>query len=316
MGLRIPPKGPGMSRERYLVCPNFCPEAEAMRQAIDHHFGEPKRHQAHLHQVWNYWYVPDLYTYLRTEPEKVIPKPLVDAFHQRLQAWCAQYLGLTDVTRPWLSLYVAGCGQGLHNDSRNGRWAYVFSLTRWDQRQFQGGETLVMKDEVGRPDPRLAEAHAGSSFYDLVPSHFNQLVVFDDRVIHGVRPLQGTMDPREGRLVMHGHIREGGIFAQGALSREALVPVLQEMGQCLERCVTTYGPHYHGLLSLRLQVGPQGRVERIHILTDRILEVDRNCKPATEVSAAICEVFKHLSFPQANGPTYITVPVSLGMPLP
>ena len=45
-----------------------------------------------------------------------------------LRTWSLETLGLGTVTRPYLSLYVPGCLQGWHNDSGNGRFAYVYSL--------------------------------------------------------------------------------------------------------------------------------------------------------------------------------------------
>ena len=61
-------------RERLLVIDDFLPAelAEAMRADIDAHFANPQQHKPETHQVWNYWFVRDLYTYLRTTPEKVI----------------------------------------------------------------------------------------------------------------------------------------------------------------------------------------------------------------------------------------------------
>jgi hypothetical protein len=52
---------------------NFLPKdlAEAMRADIDAHFAKPGAHRPNTHQVWNYWFVPELYTYLRTSPEKI-----------------------------------------------------------------------------------------------------------------------------------------------------------------------------------------------------------------------------------------------------
>lgn len=44
----------------------------------------------------------------------------------------------------------------------------------------------------------------------LVEPHFNQLTVFDPRVPHGVRPVRGTRDPREARVVLHGWFVEPG----------------------------------------------------------------------------------------------------------
>jgi hypothetical protein len=59
-------------------------EAAILRRHFEAHFAEPHRHGPATHELWNYWYVPDLCTCLRTSPEKVIPRTLVDRFHARL----------------------------------------------------------------------------------------------------------------------------------------------------------------------------------------------------------------------------------------
>ena len=40
--------------------------------------------------------------------------------------------------------------------------------------------------------------------FSLTPPLFNRLTVFDARIPHGVRRVEGTRDPRHGRLVLHG----------------------------------------------------------------------------------------------------------------
>jgi hypothetical protein len=57
-----------------IVVDGFLPDhlAVAMRRDIEAHFANPHTHRPETHQVWNYWHVPDLYTYLRTSPERVI----------------------------------------------------------------------------------------------------------------------------------------------------------------------------------------------------------------------------------------------------
>src|SRR3954470_23683118 len=69
-------------RERFVVVDDFLPEEQgvAMREDIDAHFSNPSRHEPATHQVWNYWYVPGSYTYLRTTPEKVIARDKVERF--------------------------------------------------------------------------------------------------------------------------------------------------------------------------------------------------------------------------------------------
>lgn len=44
------------------------------------------------------------------------------------------------MTPMWLSYYVDGCEQALHCDNPHGPWAFVLSLTEWDEREFTGGE--------------------------------------------------------------------------------------------------------------------------------------------------------------------------------
>jgi hypothetical protein len=191
----------------FSVVENFYPKASLLRHYCDEHFSDPYTHNGMTHQIWNYWYVPGHYTYLRTDPQKIIPKPEVEAFVTALQVWTGANLGVTQVTWPHLSLYVNGCRQTLHNDVHDGVYGYVYSLTRWDERNFVGGETLLFRDNVYTRPEAVTQVQAGVNFYDLVPARFNQLLVFDDRIPHAVERIEGTMNPHEGRLALHGHIR-------------------------------------------------------------------------------------------------------------
>ncbi len=65
------------------------------------------------------------YSYLRTQPEKVIQRARVERFMSQLAAWSSETLGLARISWPYLSLYISGCRQGLHNDVRNGRFGFV-----------------------------------------------------------------------------------------------------------------------------------------------------------------------------------------------
>ena len=187
-----------------------------MRDAIERHFAEPARHRPDSHQVWNYWFVPGLYTYLRTAPEKILQRGDVELFMEVLSSWSTSRLGLCQATWPYLSLYVGGCRQNLHNDSSNGAFAFVYSLTR-NERKTTGGETIVLHE--GDPFRRnLATPQAGRGLFDAIEPRFNRLVVFDDRLVHGVERVEGSMDPVEGRFVLHGHLRADGPMVAGALS--------------------------------------------------------------------------------------------------
>src|SRR5579862_1259936 len=127
LATRHPTGDSGTLRSHYIVIDDFLPAeiAVAMRKNIDDHFGKPATHHPETHQIWNYWFVPEMYTYLRTLPEKVIRRGSVDGFMNKLEFWSAKTLGMRAVSYPYLSLYVSGCRQGLHNDATNGRFAFV-----------------------------------------------------------------------------------------------------------------------------------------------------------------------------------------------
>ena len=287
-------------------------DAQAMRAAAEAHFQEPYKHRPETHHVWNYWYVPGIYTYLRAVPERVLGQELVTRFYERLRHWATERLGLSSVTWPMLSLYVDGCGQGIHNDSTNGRFGYVFSLTRND-RQSRGGETIVWKE--GDPfRTRLTRADAGAGLYDLVPPVFNRLVLFDDRMPHGVQHIEGSMDPLDGRLVLHGHISEGDAVVQGPLTPQTVQSLLAPaLDRALDAFPETEKLH-HGPLTLRLEIGPDGRLADCRILVNRVARSDGG--DPEPLVAKIVDTVTALRFPPGGAPTHVVFPVLTGGVLP
>ncbi len=304
----------GPQREPHMEEDDFLPArtADERRAAIDAHFSEPHRHMPDVHQVWNYWYVPDLYTYLRTLPEKVIARLLVERFHSALTAWARETLGMGKVTWPFLSLYVDGCQQNLHNDSNNGRFGYVYSLT-WDDRKTIGGETIVLREgDLFRSN--LTSSAAGYGLYDLIPPRFNRLALFDDRMPHGVQRVEGAMDPLEGRFVLHGHISESGPLVDGPLPldavTEALTLALAEPASALSQG----DPAYHGPLVLRLMVEPSGEVRSVRLLLDRVARTDGG--PTGEGIERILAAAGSMRFPAASAESRINAPLIIGGALP
>ena len=301
-------------RTPFLAVDEFLPrrDATAMRSAVDAHFGETHKHSPDVHQVWTYWFVPGLYTYLRTCPEKVIARELVERFHSALTAWAKHSLGLGHVTWPNLSLYVDGCQQHLHNDSTNGRFGYVFSLT-WDDRKTTGGETIVLREgDLFRGN--MARAAAGLGLLDLIEPRFNRLALFDDRMPHGVQRVEGSMDPVEGRIVLHGHISESGPMAEGALcAADVAACVHAALAKPAERINMSPILH-HGPVVLRLAILPSGEVGGVETLVDRLARGD-GASPR-ELVEEIVSIAGSIRFPSAEGPTEATVPLLFGGDLP
>ncbi len=287
--------------ERFLVVDDFLPrdQSAAMRADIDAHFANPAGHSPTTHQVWNYWYVPGSYTYLRTTPEKVIDRSKVEAFVNALRGWAARKLGLAGVTWPYLSLYVPGCLQGLHNDSTNGRLGFVYSLTR-DDRKTIGGETVIVHDrDLFRTS--LDRAQAGTDLFDLVAPKFNRLTLFDDRIPHAVQRVDGPMDPLEGRFVLHGHISEAGVVVDGSLTREA---VQERLEGAIEELRSSVGG-VCGPLVLSLEIDPSGQVESVRPLLDRMV----SDADLVNVRNLVSDRLGAVRFPAMPGPTRANVPL-------
>lgn len=299
----------GTFTQPLAVIDNFLPEelAKAMRADIDAHFANPGVHKAETHQVWNYWHVPGLYTYLRTAPEKVIAREKVQAAFNTLGAWATRYLGFGRVTWPYLSLYVPGCRQGLHNDSKNGRFGFVYSLTR-DVRRTLGGETLVMHEgDLFRDN--VAKAKAGPGFFSAIEPRFNRFVVFDDRLPHGVERIDGSMDPVEGRFVLHGHISDSGPILAGALT---LAQVQETLVTAMAAAIDDAFARirlYHGPLVLRLEVAPDGKTTSCAPLLDRVTGPARGDVEWERLRTQVVDRFAALKFPEAEGSTIILQPI-------
>jgi hypothetical protein len=283
-----------------------------MRRGIDEHFADPQLHQPETHQVWNYWFVPELYTYLRANPEKVIGPECAAAFHDALRRWSIATLGMANVSWPFLSLYVPGCRQGWHNDSRNGRFGFVYSLTR-DPRRTLGGETLVRREA----DPfraNLTQPQAGRGFYETIEPRFNRLLIFDDRLPHAVERLEGAMDPVEGQLVLHGHVSEGGPIVEGALPAESVSgPINDVLRRFREEAAAAVGL-YHGPLVLRLRIAQAGSVAGCDVLLDRVLHPDPGHADWDGVRDRLVERFRKTKFPTAGAETMLTQPIAFGSP--
>ncbi|MDX2014423.1 MAG: 2OG-Fe(II) oxygenase [Myxococcaceae bacterium] len=294
---------------RALVVDAFAPEARGLRAHFEERFDDP-RDTRDDRFVWDLWHVPGQYTALRTPAYLYFPKRLYAAFHQRLVWWGRRVLGCHDVSPPWMSCYVNGCEQRLHGDLPHGQWAFVFSLTDWTRRTFRGGETLLLRDDVldfwrsfqstrAQEEPELVEA---------IEPRFNRLTVFDPRLPHGVRRVDGSMDPREGRLVIHGWFVQPRPFVEGPLSTAELATGIDTltlaMGPTLEA-----GLSLAGLLSLGFQVQPSGRVGGVRLLSDTTRVVGAEEPHRKALIRLILRTVRGLRFPRKKQASRVTLPL-------
>ena len=300
-----------MDDPRLVVLQDFFPEARALRAAFNRLVSDPYSQDASRDGVWNYWHVPGLYTYLRADPERVLPADALRRFQHRLHQFAFRRFGFSYLSGQTLSMYVDGCEQQLHNDAANGDYAFVYSLTNWDERRFEGGETLVFGGET-----TAVRGRAGTSlgFYDKVPARFNQLVLFDDRLLHGVaRVTGGGMSPLDCRLVMHGHLSARDIVlhtrsaADGAAHETALQTFLPRLAE-LERKESARA---QGFFTARMKIAPDGTVSRLRPLLFRVASHAGQALPRTELLGRLGALLARTRFPATAKGAEITIPISL-----
>lgn len=305
----------GAVTTRFVVVDDFLPAelAQSMRADIEAHFANPYRHEAKTHQVWNYWYVPGAYTFMRTAPENIIPQPKVQTFIDRLTGWTISSLGLGNVTWPYLSFYMNGCSQTLHNDAKNGRFAFVYSLTKPNRKTIGGDTLVVLDDDAYRLHLRKSTTLGG--FSNAVEPRFNRLVIFDDRAIHGVERVAGSMDPVEGRFVLQGHISENGPIVVGPLSYAVLQPAIQQaLGQFVnEHTELVYA--FHGPISVRFVFAPDGTIAEFRVLLDRVTHL----QPAhaghwPALREHYLAALARVRAPRADAPTTVILPIVFNGP--
>jgi hypothetical protein len=298
---------------RLCVVPDFFPQAEKMRAVFEERMGR-ERSRGPESFIWDYWHVPGQYTYLRTFGDRYFPEPLAGAFLSHLRAWGRDVLGCGTITPPWLSYYVEGCAQELHADVPHGPWAYVFSLTRWDERGFSGGETELLSPETLEfwrhfsPDEGL-EAR---QLVERVPAAFNQLTVFDARIPHAVRAVHGTHDPLDSRIVLHGWFEYPDLTtSEDIRDQKALVSLKLATAQLVRR-LEAAAP-VTGVVTVRLEFGGDGEVREARVLSDTLVSTAGDGPARATVLERLVDGLSGLRLPGADG-SWAIVPVRLTSP--
>lgn len=297
-----------MIRRQHVVS-NFFEEGEAMREALD-----ARMRDTYTDKIkWHYFCDPKMYTYLRTAPYGAFPDEMFARFTQHLRQWCLENLGLRPVNIPYLHLMVNGCRLGLHSDFHNGAWGYVYSLTRWDSKKFSGGETLLLRDGV--PSYKKHHVH-GEVLYELVPAQFNQLLVFDDRIVHATPAIEGSMDPVEGRIALVGHIRASSPHVSGCIEPGEARRVILGMLPHLRDRLRNY-KDVQGTVAYRLTIGPSGVVQSVATLTDNLVTAALGYDHSDTVNLVkglIHQTMAGLRFPDSAGTSIVIVPVLVPIP--
>jgi hypothetical protein len=300
--------------EYLRVVPDFFAGAKELRSTFDDRFGSPDI-ASRERFVWDYWHVPNQYTYIRTYAQYYFPNTLYSSLMSRLRSWGRDNLGCGKVTTPWLSYFIDGCRQEFHTDVPHGPWAFVYSLTDWEHRSFKGGETMLLRpacmDFWRDYDP--SHPHVAASLIEFVPPHFNQLTVFDPRIPHGVRLVEGIRDPRHSRLVIHGWFREADLIVSDSLGSKISESVFDEALARLEERLKQFDK-MAGLLTLRIDLKANGTVEKTTVLSDTLVSTTVDKDQRADVDHAIQDFIGGLSFPPVPDQSWIIIPVRLPCP--
>eukprot|EP00466_Bigelowiella_natans_P016666 jgi/Bigna1/72438/fgenesh1_pg.19_\ len=271
--------------------------AKNLRRKYNENFLDPRKgHAARF--VWDYWHVPEQYTLIRTPASDL--KQIFPILKTIMLFTCCR-----NISPMWLSYYVDGCYQNLHADVPHGPWAFVLSLTDWENRTF-------------------------SDIMETVQPKFNRLTVFDPRLPHGVRQVSGTQDPRKARLVLHGWFTEptpffvGGCDTDSKRYDEQCNRGIEHNAPCngYSDCADSRkNKKNKNKMIVRSHVTAEGVVESLDWLSDTLVPrpgakvpaLDGQCVEPPEdarflILEAIWKSIAEVQFPEANGGTNITVP--------
>lgn len=289
---------------------DFFSDSKKMKQYFDSRFESPLK-ATEDRFVWDYWHVPKQYTLVRTLASQFFPEELYASWEQALCQWGQKHLGCDQISSPWLSYYVEGCEQRFHADNPHGPWAFVFSLTDWENRKFRGGETEIMSDQVLNYWEQF-EASRGleeESLLEKIEPLFSRLTVFDPRKPHGVRQVFGEADPRRARIVLHGWFLEPQPFVEGGLKDFDLGPYFSsELSQFLDK-VESQEQFYSGLLTTRVKIDTSGIVTGADIIVNTLKSTPHESANLQELEKGIQMVFENLKFPVCDKESELTLPL-------
>jgi hypothetical protein len=207
-----------------------------------------------------------------------------------------------------VSFVLHGDYQGLHRDTPNGVFAFTFGLSRPGRPRFTGGETLLARQELldywRHGGPR--EDTADQPLFEEIPSLFNRLVVFDARVPHGVRTVEGPRDPRDGRVALQGWLKADGCVVQGGLAKEEADAAVRVS---LKRLARRSLAGAAGLLAVRLDVSASGAVKRFRELANTLVATGADAAAPSRVARTLVGALANVRLREARGPGAVVAPV-------
>jgi hypothetical protein len=147
---------------------------------------------------------------------------------------------------------------------------------------------------------------------ELIEPYQNRLVVFDPRIPHGVRRVEGALDPLAGRMVVHGWFVNPRPFIEGTLSERELSLAIERVLHAIDGVMQStrwQGIRVRGMASLSFGVGARGEVRALKWLAQslRVPSV-ANGLPEVLLKVVASELKKHKFSSAAKG-SRVTLPL-------
>ena len=151
-----------------------------------------------------------------------------------------------------------------------------------------------------------------SDVMQLIEPRFNRLTVFDPRIPHGVREVRGTVDPRQGRLVMHGWFVNPRPFISGPLSKAAPArQIVERIDDLSTTIASTLGTlPVAGLLSLGIAISAAGNVTKVSALSDTTRVAAVYEEQRRKAVAGLLSHIRRWRLPAAKAPSHLTLPLT------
>jgi len=174
----------------------------------------------------------------------------------------------------------------------------VLSLTNWKDAKFSGGETMLLQDSI-LDFWRDFDSSQGIEHKEIVrrvAPEFGRMTIFDPRIPHGVCCVEGTHNPLESRIVIHGWFTEPTAFFQGDIDEEGATDVLnqglpslyEELGKLPAAC---------GTVTLRLVINSTNQsIEDVRMLTNTLkIRPQSLSDPSSGLKSILECIYRHVS---------------------
>ncbi len=203
----------------HTVVDGFFSDVHALRKALESSFDPRRDPFAPERFRWEPWFEGG-FSQLRAPAASIFDPATLGAFERRLLAYAARFLGEgVRLGGPlWLSILVDGHHQSVHRDSPNGALALSYGVLPRGPLRFRGGET-----EIARPElldywgsGAFRDEEAAEPLFELVVPRRDRLVLFDARIPHAVRRIEGSSDPTSGRAAIQGWLVAGAALGERA----------------------------------------------------------------------------------------------------